>query len=559
MSTAYPTLVHALLHWERLKPTSIYLTQPDAHGVVTHYCWVAVADQVRRAATHLRSLALPPGSNIALLGKNSAHWIMADLAIALAGHVSVPLYPTLNANTARYVLDHSEARLLIVGKLDGLSDAWKEIREVLPAGLPLLALPMAPDCEATLWTDVVLNTAPDTGLAPPAPDALATILYTSGSTGRPKGVMHCHAVIARGAQALCELLGVTDADRMLSYLPLAHVAERIAVGAVSVRSGCRVFFADRLETFAQDLARARPTIFFSVPRLWTKFHLAVNEKLPERRQKLLFRLPLVSRVVKKKLLARMGLDQVRVAMTGSAPLPQKIIDWYRGLGLELLELYGMSENLAYSHAARPGQTRIGYVGHAMPGVQVRIAANGELLVKSPCQMLGYYKDAEKTAAETTADGYFHTGDRGELDDEGRVRITGRVKELFKTAKGKYVAPAPIENRIASHPAIESVCVTGAGQAQAFALMTLSPESQKELATAQGRANLEQTLGGLLKQVNAALEDHERLACFVVTSTPWTIETGELTPTLKIKRDVIEQRYQPQSERWAAARAPVVWN
>lgn len=559
MSPQHPTLVHALLHWACLKPDTTYLTQPDTSGAVTDYRWAEVADQVRRVATHLRTLALPPGSNIALLGKNSAHWIMADLAIALAGHVSVPLYPTLNASTARYVLEHSEARLLIVGKLDGLGDAWKEIREVLPTGLSLLALPMAPECEATLWTDIVARTVPTEHLVLPDPQALATILYTSGSTGRPKGVMHSHAIIARGAQALCELLAVSETDRVLSYLPLAHVAERIAVGAVSVCGGCHVFFADRLETFARDLARARPTIFFSVPRLWTKFHLAVNEKLPERRQKLLFRLPLISGAVKKKLLARMGLDQVRVAMTGSAPLPQKIIDWYRSLGLELLELYGMSENLAYSHAARPGQTKVGYVGHAMPGVQVRIADNGELLVKSPCQMLGYYKDAEKTAAETSADGYFHTGDRGELDDEGRVRITGRVKELFKTAKGKYVAPAPIENRIASHPAIESVCVTGAGQPQAFALLTLSPESQKGLAMNGGRASMEQTLAALLAQVNAALEDHEQLACFVVTQTPWSIEGGELTPTLKIKRDVIEQRYQEHAERWAVARTPVIWH
>ena len=552
------TLCHSLQYWSLRKPDAIYLTQPLPDGSVVDYRWGEVNDQIRRVASWLQQLGLPPGSPIALLGKNSAHWIMADLAIALAGHVSVPLYPSLNADTARYVLQHSEARLLMLGKLDD-DAAWAHIREILPAGLPVLRLPLAPPLDGRQWDEVVRDTPPSDALAPPSPSALATILYTSGSTGLPKGVMHAHGTIAQGAEALRELMSIGEEDRLLSYLPLAHVAERLAVGAVSVHTGCRVYFSDSLETFAADLQRARPTVFFSVPRLWTKFYLSVQQQLNPQMQAAIGLPGPQGDAVRKAVLGKLGLADTRVAMTGSAPLPQAILDWYRALGLELLELYGMSENLAYSHAARPGQTRPGYIGHAMPGVEARIAADGELLVKSPCQMMGYYKAAEKTAAETTADGYFRTGDRGELDDEGRLRITGRVKELFKTSKGKYVAPAPIENRIASHPAVESACVAGLGQPQPLALVMLSPEALARAQDTDARIALEGTLASLLDDINATLEDHEKLACLVLMREPWTIENGQLTPTLKIRRDAIERRAAELIDQWTTQRRSVVWS
>ena len=549
------TLLHCLLYWEKTAPNRVYLTQPYPDGKVVDYTWREVGDQVRRMAAHLNSLNLPPHSNVALLGRNSAHWIMADLATWMAGHVTVPLYPTLNAESAQYILEHSEAKLIFIGKMDGKADGWNEMKTVIPAGMPKVGLPMSPLPDIPQWNDIIAKTEPLKNPKLPGAEDLATIVYTSGSTGNPKGVMHCFRAMVQIANAR-ELFPVDENERMLSYLPLAHVAERAAVEANSLYNGFHIFFANSLDTFVQDLRRARPTLFFSVPRLWTKFYLGVNEKLPQRKQKLLFSIPILSRIIKKKILTQLGLEHVRAAITGAAPLPPDIIRWYRGLGLELLELYGMSENFGYSHANRPGRTRIGYVGNVNPGCEHRIAENGEILVKSPAQMMGYYK-LGKDADGLTADGFFHTGDMGELDGEGRLKITGRVKELFKTSKGKYVAPVPIENKF-NHPKVEVVCVAGASQPQPFALVMPSLDAQKELNGSGGRETFQKELESLLDEVNATLNEHEKLDYLVVVKDQWTMDNGFLTPTMKIKRNVIEKRYEPQVDRWAGARQKVVW-
>ncbi|MEL0028200.1 MAG: AMP-binding protein [Perlucidibaca sp.] len=553
------TLVHCFMLWAETSPGTVYMTQPLADGSTLDITWGEAADQVRRMAAHLDSLGLPAGTAIGLLGRNSAHWILADLAIWMAGHVSVPLYPTLNGESAAYILEHAGVQLLFLGKLDGKADGWRDIEPHLPADLPLISLPLSPRADVPQWADLVAATQPVAEVRLPETDALATIVYTSGSTGRPKGVMHSFGTMCSVANALRDTFKINRDDRMLSYLPLAHVAERAVVETSSLYFGFHIFFADRLETFQQDLQRAQPTVFFSVPRLWTKFYLGVNEKLPPKKQKILFNLPILGRVVKKKVLTQLGLDKCRLAITASAPLPPNIIQWYRNLGLELIDVYGMSENFGYSHSSKPGQVRVGYVGSANPGVECRIAENGEVQVKSPGQMMGYYKAPEKTAEEMTEDGFLKTGDRGEVDAQGRLRITGRVKELFKCSKGKYIAPVPIENRLNVHPKIEAICVTGPGQPQPFALFMLSLEAQAERARGQlDQAALTQELSDLLSSVNAVLEDHEKLDYIVVVKEQWTMENGFLTPTMKIKRNVIEEHYLGQADVWVARREPVIW-
>ncbi len=557
---SFRNLVNCLLHWERTKPDEVYLTQPYADGRVVDYTWREVAEQARRGATYLRSLNFPQGSNIGILGKNSAHWIIADLAIWLAGHVSVPLYSTLNAETAQYILKDSEAKLLILGKMDGTTDTWNDVKDHLPPDLQIVSLPMSPRQDVTQWLDLMKQHAPlqDQDIVQRDDNALATIVYTSGSTGQPKGVMHSFLTMTGGMQGLKDEMGVTENDRMLSYLPLAHVAERAAVETNSLYSGFRVYFAETLETFQADMKRARPTIFFSVPRLWTKFYLAINHKIPPAKQRILFAIPFISKIVKKKILTELGMDQIRFALTGAAPLPPDIIMWYRKLGLELLEVYGMSEDFGNSHLCRPGKVRIGYVGSATLGTLSRIAENGELEVKSPSLMLGYYKLPDKTAAEMTPDGYFKTGDRGEFDEQGRLRITGRVKELFKTSKGKYIAPAPIENKF-NHPRLEVTCVTGPNLPQPFILLMLSLDTRQALDQGQlSRDALTAEFEQLLSQVNATLEDHEKLAFAVVVKDQWTMENGFLTPTMKIKRNVIEARYLLFAEGWQTQGAKVIW-
>jgi long-chain acyl-CoA synthetase len=557
VSPSLHNLINCLLYWEKTKPDAIYLTQPS-DGHVIDYTWREVADQARRGANYLLSLNYPKGSNIGILGKNSAHWIIADLAIWMAGHVTVPLYSTLNAETAKYILKDSEAKLLILGKMDGSTDTWNDVKDHLPSDLPIVSLPMSPRQDVVQWLDLMKQYEPLQDVVQRDDNALATIVYTSGSTGQPKGVMHSFQTMTAGMKGLREELGVTEDDRMLSYLPLAHVAERAAVETNSLYSGFRVYFAETLETFQTDMKRARPTIFFSVPRLWTKFYLAINHKIPPAKQRILFAIPILSGIVKKKILTELGLNHIRFALTGAAPLPSDIIIWYRKLGLELLEVYGMSEDFGNSHLGRPGKLRMGYIGSATPSTLSRIAENGELEVKSLSLMLGYYKLPEKTASEMTSDGYFKTGDRGEFDAEGRLKITGRVKELFKTSKGKYIAPAPIENKFNS-PRIEVTCVTGPDLPQPFILLMLSLDTRHDLNKGTlSRDSLTTEFEHLLVQVNATLEDHERLKFVVVVKDQWTMENGFLTPTMKIKRNVIEARYLPFAQAWQDKSQKVVW-
>jgi long-subunit acyl-CoA synthetase (AMP-forming) len=541
-------------HWEKTEPNRIWMTQPIGGGKVETYTWAQGLDQARRMAAHLKSLNLEPGSQIALISKNCAHFILADLAIWMAGHVSVALYPTLNADTIEYILDHSESKLLFVGKLDGFA----EIKKGIPDDMPCISFPLAPPNDYETWDSIVAKTEPMEGYPDRDLKEPAIIVYTSGSTGRPKGVMHNFEAIAEAAKGGETIFQATPNDRMLSYLPLAHVFERACVETLSFRSGIQIFFAESLDTFVQDLNRAQPTIFVSVPRLWLKFQLGVFQKMPPEKLSRLIRIPLLNRVIKKKILTGLGLQHVRLAASGSAPIPPDLIQWYRDLGLELLEGYGMSEDFAYSHATQPGMSRAGYVGSPMPGVDVKISEEGEILIKSPATMMGYYKQPELTAECYTEDGYFKTGDRGERDEQGRLKITGRVKELFKTSKGKYVAPAPIENLLNNHPEVELCCVTGSGNPQPYALILPAEELRPKLGDPAERERFENELNALLDSVNKEVEAFERLQFLVVVKEPWAIENGFLTPTMKIKRSQIEDNYGPKNESWYGAGKRIIW-
>ncbi|MFC4315013.1 AMP-binding protein [Steroidobacter flavus] len=552
-------MLERLEHWARTAPDRTYLTQPLPNGSVVEYSWARVRDESRRMAAYLQSLELPAGSSIAIYGKNCAHWIMADFAIWLAGHVSVPLYPSASSLTADYVLRHCDARLIFIGRVDGVTDSWNDVQRVLPAWLPQIGLPMSPASVSVRWDDLVAAREPLSKAVERDENALATIIYTSGTTGQPKGVMHSFHSLTAPCLTTASLWGTSPDDRMLSYLPLAHIAERVALEVPSLTFGFQVFFNLNLETFAQDLKRARPTRFFSVPRLWTKFYQAVNQQLPPEKQKVLFADPVQGPIAKKNILAGLGLDAANLGFTGAAPLPAQILSWYRELGLDLIEVYGMTENAATSHASPRDDVRPGYVGVPLPGVECRLGEDGEVLVKSPGQMLGYYRAAEDSQQCFTPDGFFHTGDRGELDQAGRLRITGRVKELFKTSKGKYVAPVPIENRLGAHPFVEAICVTGHGEPQPFALLMLAADKYRQAqADAAVHAQLDRELSGLLEQVNASLEAHEQVDYLVVAKEPWTIESGLLTPTMKIRRSQIEGRYLARAAQWRELAQPVIW-
>jgi long-chain acyl-CoA synthetase len=540
--------------WERQRAQELFMTQPLGGGGTKQYTWERTLDESRRMAAYLQSFGFPPGSKIALLTKNCAHFIMSELAIWMAGYVSVALYPTLQASTVQYILEHSESRLLFVGKLDD----WETMKPGVPDDLPCISYPLSPPNTYPTWEDIIRTTQPIAGEPRRMPDETALLVYTSGSTGKPKGVEHSFRSVAAAAKGFSSAIGLTRRERFLSYLPLAHVFERGAIESVSLYVGAQIFFAESLDTFVADVKRARPTVFHSVPRLWLKFQLGVFAKFPEQRLARLLRVPLVGALLRRQVLKGLGLDAARFGISGSAPIPAEIIEWYASLGLEVLEGYGMSENFAYSHVGLQGKSRPGYVGNALPGVEHKIGENSEILVKSPTDMKGYYKEPELSRTTYTADGFLKTGDRGEFDAQGRLKITGRVKELFKTSKGKYVVPAPIENMLNADSHIEQSCVTGAGYPQPLAVVMLSDQLRASLAKGADRAPTEGALKELLNKVNAALEEHEQLAFLAVVSDTWQIENGFLTPTMKIKRAVIEESYGPQVDEWYERKQRVVW-
>jgi len=544
-----------LQHWARERPDAIFFTQPMGDGRTQDYSFARVLDESRRMAAYLQRFNWPAGSRVAILSKNCAHWLMSDFAIWMAGHVSVPIYPTLTADSVGRVLEHAQAVACFVGKLDD----WPTLQPGVPANVHAISYPLSPENQFPTWDDIVRDTAPLAPIPSRDADELATLIYTSGTTGDAKGVMHPFRTFAVAPEIARGPFGVSSNDRVLSYLPLAHVAERAFVEANALAFGFHVYFADSLDTFVQDLVRARPTIFFSVPRLWTKFQQGVQAKLPQKRLDLLLKVPLISRLITRKILKGLGLDAVRFAGGGASPMPPSLLDWWAALGIDIVEVYGMTENFALSHGSFPGDGRVGYVGRPWPGVECRLSDSNEVLVKSPTTMLGYFREPEKTQEVMTDDGFLRTGDLGAFDEEGRLRITGRAREQFKTSKGKFVSPAPIENKLQQHDTVEACCVVGVSFPQPFALVMLPLEVMKAVkSNVNLKERISRSLTEHLEAVNAQIDPHERLDFLVVVGEQWTVENGLVTPTLKVKRSEIEKLYGVSFEVWARQKAAVLW-
>jgi long-chain acyl-CoA synthetase len=544
-----------LYHWEKTTPNRIVFTQPMGGGQTQTFTWAQTMDQTRRMAAHLKKLGLAPGDKVALLSKNTAWWLMADWAIWMAGGVSVPLYPTLAASTIRQILDHSEAKLLFVGKLDGFDG----MKAGIPDGLPCIGMPLAPKNAYPAWDDIVANTKPLAGEPLRDADELSTIMYTSGTTGNPKGVMHSFGTFAWSVQSGLKRVRLDNDTRMLSYLPLSHVAERALVEHGVLAIGMQLWFAESLETFTKDLQRARPTVFFSVPRLWVKFQQGINAKMPPEKLNRMLKIPILGGIVRRKILGALGLDKCVFAAGGAAPMPPELLNWYQRLGLPIVEVYGMTENCGVSHATFRDKPRPGTVGLPYDGIETRLdPANGEIQMRCPGLMLGYFKEPELTKETFTSDGWLHTGDKGQLDPEGNLRITGRVKDLFKTSKGKYVAPAPIEDKLVMHTAVEACCVTGANLGQPLGIVMLNIDAAQRAKDAAGKKTLEDSLAAHLKTVNGKLDPHEQLDSLIVVTEPWTVDNGFITPTFKVKRNRVEEVYSGSYERWSESRRPVIW-
>jgi long-chain acyl-CoA synthetase len=545
--------LQSLYRWERERAERLFLTQPLAGGTVREWTWGQTADQVRRMATYLKAQGWEPGTPIAILSRNCAWWMMADLAIWMAGHVTVPIYPSMKPQSVRQIVEHSGARACFVGA----TDFQETVASGIPPGVAGIRFPTSAVDDWPTWDVLTAANSPMAGFPVRPADDLATVIYTSGTTGAPKGVMHSFANLAFDAKTLDELIGLTGKERFISYLPLAHIVERAGLEGSALYLGCQVFFSAGIETFLADLQRAQPTIFLSVPRLWLKIQQGVFAKMPRERLDRLLRIPILNRSVKHRILRQLGLNSVEHAASGAAALPPEIITWYRKLGLNLLEGYGMTETLI-THLPTPEAMRPGFVGAAIPGVEAKLGENSELLIRSPMNMLGYFRDPEATRAIFTEDGFIRTGDVAHIEPDGQLKIVGRVKEQFKTSKGKYVAPAPIESQFMAHPMVEACCLMGTGMPRPFAVVVLSEDVRQRIADVRHKAEIESSLLKLMDSINKDLDPHEQVSFVAAVRGPWTISNDAMTPTMKIKRGVLESRYQAFIDDWNRQSRPVVW-
>jgi long-chain acyl-CoA synthetase len=539
-----------------------FLTQPGPNGEL-HWTWAQAMQESRRVAAWLKMQGWPAGSRIALLSKNSAWWIMADFAIWMAGFISVPVYAAIRETALLAIFDQCQPVACFVGAVDQEISAFTDPDNATFSRMQFVKLPSTPETvtvhRSTAWNELVETYSPLAENPTRAWNDVATIIYTSGTTGHPKGVMQSFQAISLMAKSVLPALPPVPSGgaRILSYLPLAHIAERGIVEAAALFIPMQIFFVENQQSFLRDLQRAKPTIFFTIPRLLMRFQQGVFEKIPERKLDLLLRVPVLRGLIQKRILRGLGLNTAQLAASGAAPLRVELLTWFRRLGLNLIEGYGMTET-CITHVSLPGHLRPGYVGEASIYADTRISPEGEVQIKGSMNFLGYYQNPAGTAESFTGDGYFRTGDRGEIDEQGRLRIVGRLKEEFKTAKGKYVIPAQIEKALGASPLFDSLCVLGSGMAGPFAVVVLSPEHAKTRENPAARSRIEHELEQEIERVNAELEHHEHLRFLVVADEPWTVSNGFLTPTLKVRRAVIENHYSSSFDAWEKSGQRIIW-
>lgn len=547
---ALPPPNEMILKWAAERPDEVYLKQIINRQFV-EFTYAEVAEQALRLVSALRNLGVQPGDKVALVSKNCAEWFICDLAMMLGDYVSVPIFPTAGADTIEYCLTHSESKALIGGKLDDPA-ATQQVIDAMP-DIISIALPYdtGPNCQYQ-FKELIANAKPSEERPQHYDDKLMSLVYTSGTSGLPKGAMLTYGAFSWSVQQLINHIGIQENDRLFSYLPLAHITERVYIFGSSIMGGVTTAFPESLDTFIEDVKMHRPTLFISVPRLWTLFQQRIQDKLPQKKLNILLKIPFVNSLIKKKLADGLGLDQARVLGCGSAPVSPALLEWYRSVGLNITEAWGMTESFAYSTLNYPFRAdKIGSVGNAGPGIELKIADDDEIMVRGRGLFSGYYKNDIATQESFDADGWLHTGDIGSIDADGYLTIQGRKKDTFKTSKGKFVAPVPIEKKLFEYSRVEMMCLIGLGLPGPILLVVPHdfPNFDKE--------RYAKTTRKVIARMNQELESHEQIKGVLMIKDPWSIENGVLTPTLKIKRHVLEQKYHEIGHNWPKGDL-VVW-
>lgn len=551
MLKTYQSNLSNFLHWAEYTPSNVFLKQPYGN-LYTDYTYQESANQVKKIASFFReTLEDSKPKHIGILSKNSAHWILADLSIAYAGAISVPFYPTLTSDQFNQVLTHSDCQILVVGKLDN----WDEIKRGIPAHIQILYTPDSPCNIGTSWQDVIES---EKSLDTPEvnnPDSIATIVYTSGTTGTPKGVMITHKAVTIALNLARDLAYLENPNtRFISYLPLCHIAERNIVEFAGIAAGGTIYFVENLTTFQQNLSETRPTHFLAVPRIWAKFQEGILQKIGgEKKLNLLLKIPVLNKVIKKKIQKGLGLDQAYFLLTGAAPMPPELSAWFQKIGLFIQEAYGMTENVGLNTFMPRNDIRLGSVGKVHPICETRIdPETGEIQMKSDYNTTGYYKAPEITSELFDGD-WLKTGDMGHLDADNYLKIVGRVKDNFKTAKGQYVAPAPIENQYSLSNLVEQVCVVGINLPQPIALIVTTAT-----AKALNQNQMIEAFDELRIRINPNFKKYEHIQKIVILQDEWNVENRCLTPTLKIRRMEIEQKFTAQFENWYTSKESIIF-
>lgn len=478
--------------------------------------WAEKLDKVHAYGQYLRYYGLKAGDKIGIMGRNQLAWVGLDLAAMACGFVTVPIFPQSSKKDIEYIVNESQLKLLITD-----------------CELPYLDVAMMSFIQ--LDESAKIFEGKNFKPSPLPKDQICTIIYTSGTTGEPKGVMHSAHSIYLASQPVVDILSLSSADRIISYLPLSHVAERVFSEFAALYGGSTVYYIESIEKVSRYLTRVRPTVYLAVPRIWNMIRAKIERELEanpwirDRVRKIPDFLlnPLLRVMVKRKL----GFNKTRVFVSGSAKLPIETAEALDRLGIRITEAYGLTETLCVSTANRPGHEKFGSIGKTLGGAELKIAEDGEILLKAPFHFKGYYKKEEATT-KALEDGWFRTGDVGRVDSDGFVYITDRKKDIFKTSNGKYVAPLPIETQLRCLNGVREALVLGDDRPHCVAIVSID-SSEFDLGAFERE----------LQRINNSLAPHEKVYGVGITAEEWSIGEGQLTPSMKLKRSNLFNRYQ----------------
>ncbi|MGD2101949.1 MAG: long-chain fatty acid--CoA ligase [Acidimicrobiia bacterium] len=571
--------------------------QPAIHwkdGDWRSLTWSEYRDVVHKAAAGLQTLGVGDGEFVAIMAGNRPEHVIADFAAVHAGATPITVYSTLAANQVKYIADNSKATVAILEDLDFMK-RWEEIRAELPNLRYVVLVHGAENYDTTDWVlswDELLARGvhhltqdPESVMRSSSavtPDTLATLIYTSGTTGRPKGVMISQYNVLWTLECLRRAADLERGARMVSYLPLAHIAERLATHYLGTYLTGQVWYCPSMAGVLEYIQKARPTLFVGVPRVYEKFHsrllarfadaegiqatilnaaLSANEKRVDAEQagrKGPVLAGILDKVALSKVREGLGMEEVKIAITAAAPINPDLVRFFHTIGVPLFELYGMSETTGPATTNVPGANKIGSVGRAIPGVEVQIADDGELLMRGGVITQGYYKLDQATRETYDPDGWLHSGDLARIDEDGYVWIVGRKKEIIITAAGKNIAPAKLETLLGNHPLISKVCMVGDQRKFLSMIIAIDHEEAPEWAAARGLPyddlasfselpEVRQEIADAVAEANETVARVEQIKKWIVVPDEWTPDTGEVTPSLKLKRRVVLDKYADQIE------------